>query len=287
LETLGDSFLKFAVSCDVYQRNLGDDEGRLSGKRVECISNERLCDIALGKGWEQLFFFRKFEPKRWARSSQEDEEHMVSRKTLADFVEALIGANYVDGGTNVAMEFVASKLGLISTDVLKEEDDLHKMDSLILNLTRERGFVKDKGGLSSDVIDIAGLEALLDYHFVNRDLAIQALSHSSIDSSKNTYQRLEFLGDAVLDWLITRFIFNSNPSSTPGDLSILRQAIVSNESLGVLSLKLGLFRFVIHEIPGLERQVDAFKKFADERQSGRRVGHTLKCPKVCVQGLIS
>jgi endoribonuclease Dicer len=278
LETLGDSFLKFAVSCSVYQKYLTANEGELSSRRVECISNARLCQIALDNGWEQLFFTRRFQPRKWCpngtRVSQNDEEvHVVSRKTVADFVEALIGACYVDGGTNVALAFLSSKLDLISPGILPEEKDIHKMDSLSLNLITDRDRL-------NDVVDISRLEILLRYRFVNPHLPTQALTHYSRES-RETYQRLEFLGDSVLDWLVTRFIYNSNPSSTPGDLSILRQAIVSNESLGLLSLKLNLFDFVLNKTPDLIKQVALFTSFVNERKARRHVDYTLKCPKVC------
>jgi dsRNA-specific ribonuclease len=75
-------------------------------------------------------------------------------------------------------------------------------------------------------------------------------------------------------------IFNSNPSATPGDLSILRQAIVSNESLGILALRLNLFGFVLHSMPELNKQVASYADFVQERQTGNHKDYILKCPKV-------
>lgn len=54
----------------------------------------------------------------------------------------------------------------------------------------------------------------------------------------NCYQRLEFLGDAVLDFLITRHLFN-HPSRrfTPGELTDLRAALVNNNIFAALAVK--------------------------------------------------
>ena len=49
----------------------------------------------------------------------------------------------------------------------------------------------------------------IDYHFKNQDLLILALTHKS--ASKNNYERLEFLGDAILNFYIGKTIFNEFP----------------------------------------------------------------------------
>ena len=68
----------------------------------------------------------------------------------------------------------------------------------------------------------------LGVEFKNRKYIDEALTHPS--KSKNNYQRLEFLGDSILDFLVGEYLFlQSNKSE--GDLTILRAHFVSEEYL--------------------------------------------------------
>jgi ribonuclease III len=73
-----------------------------------------------------------------------------------------------------------------------------------------------------------------------RDLALfrAALTHRSASGPNN--ERLEFLGDAVLNLLIAHCLYGSFPQATEGDLSRLRARLVSREPLAEIALSLGL-----------------------------------------------
>jgi ribonuclease-3 len=73
-----------------------------------------------------------------------------------------------------------------------------------------------------------------------RDLALfrAALTHRSASGANN--ERLEFLGDAVLNLLIADCLYGSFPQATEGDLSRLRARLVSREPLAEIALSLGL-----------------------------------------------
>lgn len=69
----------------------------------------------------------------------------------------------------------------------------------------------------------------------------QAFSHSSI--SNNVYEnneRLEFLGDSVINLIIADYLFNKFPKKSEGDLTELRSKIVSRVSLNNIALKMGI-----------------------------------------------
>jgi len=72
-------------------------------------------------------------------------------------------------------------------------------------------------------IDIPALQKVIKYEFKNHDLLIQAVSHRSyyVDSEKQLYsnERLEFLGDAVLELIVTEFLYNKFKKENEGDLS--------------------------------------------------------------------
>ncbi len=81
-----------------------------------------------------------------------------------------------------------------------------------------------------------GLEKTIGYRFQNPDLLAQALIHRSWIAGKDmaywqTNERLEFLGDSVLNMLTTEYLYGSFPEMPEGDLSKKKSAIVSGRAL--------------------------------------------------------
>jgi ribonuclease-3 len=83
----------------------------------------------------------------------------------------------------------------------------------------------------------------LGYRFDDPELLRRALTHRSAPGASN--ERLEFLGDAVLDTVVSEFVFRAVPSASEGDLSRLRASLVRDRSLARLALELGIGEFVI------------------------------------------
>jgi ribonuclease-3 len=84
------------------------------------------------------------------------------------------------------------------------------------------------------------LEKCLDYQFKNKDLIIEALTHKSYKKAYNN-ERLEFLGDAVLNLIIGEYLFAKFPNSNEGELSKIRASLVSEHGFTKLAnaIKLG------------------------------------------------
>lgn len=87
------------------------------------------------------------------------------------------------------------------------------------------------------------LKDTLDYEFSDETLFRKALTHRSSPGESN--ERLEFLGDAVLDTVISEVVFRSHPNAPEGDLSRLRSSLVKDTSLADLAAELGLGDFLI------------------------------------------
>jgi len=87
-----------------------------------------------------------------------------------------------------------------------------------------------------------GLESRLGYTFRDAGLLTTALTHpSSVNETKaESNQRLEFLGDAVLQLAISTYIYNNEPSMHEGALSKIRSMIVCADSLYIAAGNLGL-----------------------------------------------
>lgn len=89
------------------------------------------------------------------------------------------------------------------------------------------------------------LEKKLNYTFKDKKLLLEALTHKSCKMAYNN-ERLEFLGDAVLDLLVGEFLFQKFPNAKEGELSKLRACIVNEKGFMKLakSLDLGAFLYI-------------------------------------------
>jgi len=89
-------------------------------------------------------------------------------------------------------------------------------------------------------------EALLGYTFKNQDLLKESLTHSSIaDNRLNSNERMEFLGDAVLDLIICEALYLRFPNLLEGDLTKIKSAVVSRRTCAEISRETGLIDLLI------------------------------------------
>ena len=87
------------------------------------------------------------------------------------------------------------------------------------------------------------LDKKLRYRFHDTELFSRALTHRSAHGRNN--ERLEFLGDAILDFVISEALFELRPDASEGDLSKLRASLVKDTSLASLATDLGLGEHLI------------------------------------------
>ena len=79
------------------------------------------------------------------------------------------------------------------------------------------------------------------------------------------YDRLEFLGDAILDYLITRHLFDHHQHLSPGALTDLRSALVNNTIFASLAVKFGYHKYFKALSPELFNVIDNFVTFVKEK----------------------
>ena len=87
------------------------------------------------------------------------------------------------------------------------------------------------------------LHKRLGHVFTDPDLLECALTHRSSNKSNN--ERLEFLGDSILNFVMSVELFQRFPEANEGDLSRLRAQLVKGETLGKLALELKLGEFLL------------------------------------------
>ncbi|MCP4179001.1 MAG: ribonuclease III [bacterium] len=94
---------------------------------------------------------------------------------------------------------------------------------------------------------LSKLESRINYSFKNKKYLKQALMHRSYAAEKkikNDNQRLEFLGDAVVEIIITEFLYLLYPNKNEGELTALRSALVQKKSLSKLAKLIDLNNFI-------------------------------------------
>ncbi|CAN1236292.1 Endoribonuclease Dicer homolog 2, partial [Linum grandiflorum] len=247
LETLGDSFLKYAACQHLFKAHQNNHEGLLSIKKDRIVSNASL--FSVGSRIKLPGFIRDaaFDPKTWMipGSNTEDDSlteellpnskkifvcktRTMKRKKVADVVEALIGAYLSSAGETAALLFMNSIGITVDFDTSPLERHFQLNPEKLINVSR--------------------LESVLNYTFNDPSLLVEALTHGSymLPEIPRCYQRLEFLGDSVLDYLITVHIYKKHPNISPGLLTDMRSASVNNDCYARSALKNELHKHILH-----------------------------------------
>ncbi len=233
LEFIGDSILKLFTSLTLMAQHLNWHEGILSGKKDHVVSNGRLslsaCQIGLAKyirttnytaaKWRPLYISNLLENNKTEATRQ------MSTKTLADVVEALIGAAYIDGGEVKVLACLAVFLPEISWVPLSQHHQTlcHSYEAEIV--------------FPPNFIHV---EQLINHTFHYKHLLVEALTHPSHQGPNSTasYQRLEFLGDCVLDNIVVRNAYAHQPPIPTPSLHLIRTVLVNASFLAFLCLSL-------------------------------------------------
>ena len=91
--------------------------------------------------------------------------------------------------------------------------------------------------------NIQKLEKILNYNFKDKNLLELALTHRSFQGKNN--ERLEFLGDSILNFIIAELLFKKFNTSPEGDLSRLRSQLVKSSTLSEIGILLNLGDYLI------------------------------------------
>ncbi|KAG8191987.1 hypothetical protein JTE90_002257 [Oedothorax gibbosus] len=339
LETVGDSFLKYAITVYLFCMYSNIHEGKLSYLRSKQISNFNLYKLGRRKGLGELMVASKFEPYdnwlppnymvpkgleealiesgipsgswnlgNWSDLTQMNEEeirkfiiektsgqnldklpspnlasanssslvpynlltqHSIPDKSIADCVEALIGAYLVSCGSRGALLFM-SWLGLRVLPSIQSTDGTNSLRYGFLQPPHPPILTRDpKSDLKLEKL-LAGYSAFekkIGYDFNDKSYLLQAFTHASYyyNTLTDCYQRLEFLGDAVLDYLITRHLYEDPKKHSPGTLTDLRSALVNNTFFASLAVKYDFHKFFKAISPGLFKVINKFVQLKEHK----------------------
>ena len=261
LEFLGDCVLKFLVTIQLLADNPLWPEGYLSKEKGKLVSNNRLAAANIQSGIYKYMNATKFTGAGWraryvegvlrdaaqqgdaadigtsiiADTDSQDSQKSIdtdmkdvdqpalSMKMLADTVESLIGVCYLHSGFDGAQKCL---------EVFFPDQRWTRLSSCIAKLQGDAP--KATAAHSAD------LEAVVGRSFTSKSLLQDAITHDSYRSPKNSstrsYQQLEFLGDAVLDIIVTRQLFDVRPQLRHYEMDKMRDGLVTTSTLGFLSL---------------------------------------------------
>ncbi|XP_074095916.1 endoribonuclease Dcr-2 [Cotesia typhae] len=180
----------------------------------------------------------------------------VPDKSVADCVEALTGIYLLKSGLAAAARLL-QWFGVVPPKV--------SIDQVLFGapLSAKVG----DGEVDYHMPWRRSIEERIGYTFRDRSFLLQAFTQASytVNTATASYDRLEFLGDAIIDTLITSYIYENCGDLSPGDLTDLRSALVNNITFACLTVKYGLHTAMLAYAPSLAESIERFLKYQQER----------------------
>ncbi|TBU24821.1 hypothetical protein BD309DRAFT_1080474 [Dichomitus squalens] len=240
LETFGDAVLKLCAVVHLYNKYPHRHEGQLDNMKRTAIANRTLLARALEHGLEEHLTPETQSIRLWRYVVTGDEAlfavrpcrralRQYPRRSLQDCMEAILGASFASGGIDMALR-AGTALGL-------------SFGGPTPWYVRYSGRLKEAPAAPL----FAGLQETLGYTFKHGHLLLEAITHPSFRSTDcSSYQRLEFLGDAFIDMVVTEYLYRKFPSATSGQLSWARSRAVCGPAFASIAVKrLGLHKILL------------------------------------------
>lgn len=291
LEFLGDSFLKMTTTIMVFIRYPKSDELGFHVKRMEMICNLNLFNVAVESalGLTQYVRTRAFNRRYWypeglilrgGKGAAQAEmkpvkhdipKHALAQKTIADVSEALIGAALLSskGPNNYEMAIRAV------TKLVKSKDHDIQSWSDYSRLYEPPTWSIDPSpdGFTHGIDSAAAkIQRRMGYTFRHPRLLRSAMTHPSYTASiVPDYQRLEFLGDSILDMVCIRNLYDRFPDRDPQWLTEHKMAMVSNKFLGALAVDLDFDKYLYYSGVHIPQQISNYTvKIRDKLPHAKR-----------------
>ncbi|KAH9484058.1 Endoribonuclease Dicer-like protein 3a [Psilocybe cubensis] len=265
METLGDAVLQLCTTVHLLNKYPNRHEGQLSNLRQRYVQNQfllrRALDLAFGRFVNSeipsIFKYRyvlqsplytdSIIPQRYYNSA-------YPRRSLQDCMEAILGASFLAGSIPLSLQ-TGTALGLEFGGSLP-------------------WFMRYSQNIEPTTIAplFSSLEKDLGYKFRYNHLLLESLSHPSCTNSNvPSYQRLEFLGDAILDLVVIYYLFRKFPDATSHQLALPRTKAICSPSLAYLAVrKLALHKVMLSNSINLTTAIDFYSPLL-ENLSGKEI----------------
>ncbi|KKK13664.1 hypothetical protein ARAM_005525 [Aspergillus rambellii] len=269
LEFLGDCFLKMATSISLFIDNPEDDEFDYHVSRMCLICNKNLFNTAMKRGLYRYIRSQGFSRRTWypegltllqgkdhSKKLLVSAKHNLAEKTMADVCEALIGAALLTGSSTHRFDMAVKAVTVL---VDSPNHSATCWQDYISLYTKPKYQVQNSTGFERELSRL--VEKKVGYHFNYPRLLHSAFTHPSYPSAwagVPCYQRLEFLGDSLLDMVCVDDLFLRFPDRDPQWLTEHKMAMVSNKFLGALAVKLGLHKHLRHFSAPLQSRITSY-----------------------------
>lgn len=188
--------------------------------------------------------------------------HPLAEKTIADVCEALIGAAFVTH--NIVGDWNAERWGPVITAVTEfvgsDEHSMRKWQDYARAYSIPA--YQKTAATPAHLNDAEQIQQLHDYKFTSPKVLRSALTHKSQPSgwdSVPSYERLEQLGDALLDVAVVSHLYYEFPLRDPQWMTEHKMAMTSNKFLAAVCVKLGLHRFIRHNSAVMQHEIAEYE----------------------------
>ena len=221
LEFLGDSFLRLGTAISLFTLLPAKTEFEYHIERMLLVSNKNLFNAAVDRKLYEYIRSQGFDRRAWypnlklrkGKAAKTSMRHCLSDKSIADVCEALIGAAYLSCSEGDGMDMAVRAV----TKMVKSKN--HKMQSF----KEYYAAYEVPGWQSTDRVTeaqraaVESVKEAVGYSFRSPTLLRSAFKHPSYTYEKSipSYQRLEFLGDALLDMVVVDYLFRQFPTADP------------------------------------------------------------------------
>ena len=204
------------------------------------------------------------------KNPNEQSYHSLGDKTVADVCEALIGAAFVQYNRLDGWKPEDWDAAVKAVTVMVKDDDhtMIKWEDYLKAYEMPEYQTAPVTAAQRDLAEKVALEH--PYHFKWPRLLRSAFTHPSNPSSWDripSYQRLEFLGDSLLDTACVTHLFYRYPTKDPQWLTEHKMAMVSNKFLGALCVKIGFHKHMRHCHSQLDGQIREYIVEAEEAEN--------------------
>ena len=242
LEFLGDAVVEFLASIHLYHMFPDLEEGGLATYRAAIVQNQHLALLAKNLQLDQFMLY--------AHGSDLCHD-LELRHAMANCFEALMGALFLDGGISVADRVFSNTL------FMEEKDLLDVWVNYPPHPLQEQELGGDRKWISSFPLlqKMVEFEETIGTQFTHIRLLARAFTDRSIGFNNLTLgsnQRLEFLGDTVLQLIASEYLYKFFPEHHEGHLSLLRSSLVNNRTQAVVCDDLGMTNYALYSSPKAE-----------------------------------
>ncbi|XP_055859421.1 ribonuclease 3 [Episyrphus balteatus] len=239
LEFLGDAVVEFLSSIHLFFMFPDLEEGGLATYRAAIVQNQHLAVLSKKLQLEEYMLY--------AHGSDLCHE-LELRHAMANCFEALMGALLLDGGISVADKVFMNAL-FMGDETLK---DIWK--NLSEHPLQEQEPLGDRHCIPSYPVlqELTKFEDSIGIKFKHIRLLARAFTDRSIGFTHLTLgsnQRLEFLGDTVLQLICSEYLYRHFPEHHEGHLSLLRSSLVNNRTQAVVCDDLGMTQYAVFSNP--------------------------------------